>query len=379
MGTSKSIISIVPYRVIPATTGGHLGIVDLHNFLGKHCQDHLVGTADNAEQDKYSFSLHRIFPASVYRYLPLYNYTKIKGLIKAYDAKQIYCDHPYMAPTAIALSRALNMPWYLRSHNIESERFRTLGKWWWKIMHWFEGYVMRKADGIFFITPEEREWAIKNYKLPEKKAHFIPYGTNLAAAPVNTHHAKESMAADTGILSNIPWLYFLGAYNYKPNADAVTYLLDEVVPRLNKAGKAYHLFIAGKGLDESIIQRIADTANVSYMGFVDDLSVFINACDVMLNPVMTGGGIKTKAVEALGYNKIVVSSKGGATGLLPSVCGDNLHITADFDWDAFTDAAIKAIQQKSTIPQSFYDNYYWDNLALKILAIMNKGITAPLR
>ncbi len=377
--SNSSILSIIPYRVLPATTGGHLSIVDLHNYIGRHCQDHLAGTTDNGDEGRYAFKLHRVFPPSVRRYIPLYNYTKLKGLAKAYDVKHIYCDHPYMAITAIALSRALHIPWYMRSHNIESERFRTLGKWWWPIMHRFERYTMRKSNGVFFITPEDKAWAEKHYKLPVGKAHFIPYGTNLSAPPADSTAIKQAQANVTGIPADIPWLYFLGTFNYQPNIDAVVYLLDEMIPRLDKAGKKYHLFIAGKGLDEKIVSRIKETPNVSYTGFVDDLDIFIRACDIMVNPVMTGGGIKTKAVEALGYNKTVVSSAAGAAGLMKEVCGSNLLVTADYDWDAFAEKVITATQQKPAIPQRFYDTYYWDNAARKILSIMNGKLTAPLR
>ena len=90
----------------------------------------------------------------------------------------------------------------------------------------------------------------------------------------------------------------------------------------------------------------------------------------MLNPVMTGGGIKTKAVEALGYNKTVVSSAIGAAGLVPEVCGDNLHITPDYDWDAFTRKVLANMHKQPAIPDSFYDMYNWDKIAINVLNIM---------
>src|SRR5690606_34356781 len=104
--------------------------------------------------------------------------------------------------------------------------------------------------------------------------------------------------------------------------------------------------------------------------FVDDLDIFLKACDVMLNPVMKGGGIKTKAVEALGYNKTVVSSAGGAAGLMPAVCGDKLLITPDYDWDGFVQHIITAATQQSDIPASFYETYYHGNIADKVMAIL---------
>jgi glycosyltransferase involved in cell wall biosynthesis len=132
--------------------------------------------------------------------------------------------------------------------------------------------------------------------------------------------------------------------------------------------------IAGKGLPEPLQNTIKQTnGQIRYMGFISDLDAFLKACDIMLNPVLLGGGIKTKAVEALGYDKVVISTHTGAAGILPEVCGDNLHITEDGNWQAFTDAIISHIGQQPHISASFYDTYYWGNIAKKILAVMQKG------
>jgi hypothetical protein len=54
--------------------------------------------------------------------------------------------------------------------------------------------------------------------------------------------------------------------------------------------------------------------NIIYAGFVDDISIYFKGADVFINPVSYGGGIKTKLVEALGYNLNAVSTSNGAIG-----------------------------------------------------------------
>lgn len=368
-----SILSIAPYRILPATSGGHLGIVMMHHYLGKLCQDHLVSTIDNGPADNYAFELHKVFPDKAKRYVPLCRYNTMVSIAKKYDASHIYLDHPYMAPTAIALSRKLKIPWYMRSHNIESERFRSFGKKWWPVMRSYERFAMRNADGIFFITPEEREWGMKNFEIEAAKSHVIPYGTILNAPPQGHEAAKLQLAKETGLDPAKPWLYFLGVLNYYPNEQAVTFILDEVMPRLNEAHTQYEILIGGKGLSEKLQAQIRETANISYLGFVPVLDTFLKACDVMLNPVILGGGIKTKAIEALGYNKIVVSTQSGAEGILPAACGDNLYIAEDNDWYAFVAGINKAVETIPSIPQAFYDNYYWGSIAQKVLDIFKAG------
>lgn len=346
----------------------------MHHYLGKLCQDHLVGTIDNGPADKYAFELHPIFPDKAKRYVPLCHYNTMVSIAKKFDVSHIYLDHPYMAPTAIALSKRLGIPWYMRSHNIESERFRSFGKKWWPVMRSYERFAMRNANGIFFITPEERDWAVKNFGLNAAKSHIIPYGTTLDAPPEGHEEAKKQVAKETGLDPAKPWLYFLGVLDYYPNEQAVVFILDEVIPRLKEAHTECEILIGGKGLSEKLQQQISDTPGITYLGFVPVLDTFLKACDIMLNPVILGGGIKTKAIEALGYNKTVISTQSGAEGILPEYCGDNLYISDDNDWYAFVANINKAITQQPAIPHSFYDNYYWGSIAQKVLDIFKEDL-----
>ena len=370
MQSGINILSIVPYSILPAQSGGKLTIRELHHYLGKICIDNVAGTTDNEDNTQYSFRLHKVLSDSKLRYLPYSGTAKLYKLAKDNDVKYVHTEHHYMGYTAMAVAKKLGVPWFIRSHNIESERFRSIGKSWWPIMRWFEKSMMQQANGIFFITREDADWAIKNYGISAAKCHVLPHGTPLAAKPVHNANAKAEIAQTLHIPTDVPWLYFLGALDYQPNKEALTHILNDIVPLLNAKGLKYQLLIAGKGLSNELTVQINATDNIHYMGFVPDLDTFLHACDVMLNPVMTGGGIKTKAVEALGYNKIVVSSQAGAAGLIPSVCGNNLQIVKDYDWKVFADAVTNCTSNQPSIPDSFYDTYNWDKIAANVLAIM---------
>lgn len=367
-----SILSIAPYTILPANTGGRLGIAKFHHYLGQQVPNHLVSTVGNAD-NPFSFTLHKLFPDKAFRYLPNYGLQKISDLAKKHGCTHIICEHPYMAITAISLSKKLGIPWYMHTHNIESYRFRTLGKKWWPLLARYEQYGMHKARGIFFVTKEDADYAVKKYGIAAEKCHVIPYGCDHAGIPPVQVNAKQMLAAQYNLDPSVPWLYFLGILDYQPNADAVAYILDELKPRIDKSGTKCEVLIAGKGLNENLISKVNASAHVHYLGFVPDLSDFLHACDIMLNPVITGGGIKTKAVEALAYNKIVVSSHSGAAGIEPTVCGNNLFISPDYDWDAFAGHIISAIQTEARIPESFYHTYYWGNVAQKAINIIKSG------
>ena len=230
---------------------------------------------------------------------------------------------------------------------------------------------MRTANAVFFITSEDRVQATSDYGLQPDRCLLAPYGTPLHAQPVGHAAAKAALAAKLSLDPTLPWLYFLGVHSYAPNADAVAYILHEVYPRLQAAGVRCELIIGGKGLPQPLQEEIVQTEGaIRYAGFIEALDPFISACDVMLNPILTGGGIKTKAVEALAYNKIVVSTVNGAAGILPEVCGDNLLLSVDGDWDGFTVNISRALQLAPNVPTAFYERYNWDAIARYVVEKM---------
>lgn len=366
-------MAIAPYRILPATGGGHAAILHLHNYLGKLCSDQLVSTKDNDDAGAYGFDMHRIFTANPGRYMPYANRNELVGLGRKYDVKSIICEHPYMAITANAVANKLGIPWYLRAHNIESERFRSLGKPWWRILAKYEQWAMRQAKGTFFLTQEDADWAARHYGIDKSKCYFLPFGCILKQRPEGKEEARKALAQLWNIDADRKWIYFLGSLDYKPNEEAVAYIVNNIAPLLREKLDNYQVLIGGRGLNQRLQEQIKASNDIQYVGFIPDLHGFLNACDVMINPVMKGGGVKTKAVEALGYNKIVVSTKSGAAGLTSSVCGENLHITADDDWREFCEKIIQAVKQDSNIPDAFYGTYYWGNVAQKAIDIMQRN------
>ncbi|HEY2648320.1 MAG TPA: glycosyltransferase family 4 protein, partial [Puia sp.] len=102
--------------------------------------------------------------------------------------------------------------------------------------------------------------------------------------------------------------------------------------------------------------------NVIVLGFVENLELYLTGCNVFLNPVQSGGGIKTKLVEALAFNLNTVSTDNGAIGLDPALCNGKLIVCPDSDWNSFAEAVARAISMKAQMPPDFYIQFYWGNI-----------------
>jgi len=142
------------------------------------------------------------------------------------------------------------------------------------------------------------------------------------------------------------------------------------MPRLiKKYDKKFKILICGSGISDDYKKQLTDLnpEHFIYAGFVENIDEYTQSADIILNPVLSGGGIKTKIVEALGFNKNVVSTTTGAIGVDPNICGTKLRIVDDHDWDAFVDKAIESLDDKSTIPTQFFDVFSWKSVAQVII------------
>ena len=94
--------------------------------------------------------------------------------------------------------------------------------------------------------------------------------------------------------------------------------------------------------------------------------MYFKAADIFLNPVQTGGGIKTKMVEAIAFGATVITTDSGAIGIHQNICGKKLVVVTDGDWKIFSESIIKNASNTDMTPPSYYEYYYWGNIVKKI-------------
>jgi glycosyltransferase involved in cell wall biosynthesis len=111
-----------------------------------------------------------------------------------------------------------------------------------------------------------------------------------------------------------PTVLFLGAFNYKPNAEAARFLLKEIWPRIHREMPGARLIIAGK-YPENIQGPHERIPGVEFTGFVTDLRGLYARSRVVCAPILSGAGTRIKIIEAAMYGKPTVATRIGAEGL----------------------------------------------------------------
>lgn len=366
--TPLKVLTLIPYKVFPAKMGGQKGIALFYRYLADRVHVQAMGVKENEADENYP--IHFIMTSSKFRYINPFLFIKVLRIAKNFKPDILIFEHPYFAWLLQLLKWVTNYRLVVHSHNIESERFRSTGKWWWKILWYYERWAYKTADAIWFKTPEDQQYAVANFSLSKVRTAVVPYGTEQEAPPEPAKRklAKLELCERFGLNFESKILFFNGTLNYPPNSKALQVILDELNPLLLESGLKYSILICGKNLPDTMNQlKDYQSKNIYYAGFVDSIEPYFLAADIFLNPVKEGGGIKTKLIEALGYGNYVVSYISGAFGVDPALCGGQLVVVPDGDLNLLYLEVKRLISGSGNKEDNqFYSFYSWKNIVLRI-------------
>lgn len=359
------ILALVPYKVYPAIMGGQKGIALFYKYLSQCAELQVLTTQKNEPKENYI--VHNALSNHSSRYLSPKVYFSMKTLAKKQDSTHILVEHPYFAWLIILFKLFTSYKIIVHSHNIESERFKSVGKWWWKILWYYERMAYRTAHHVWFKTKEDRDYAIAKYGVKESQTHVVPYGIEQDQMPSSSEiqSARDQICRSYEIAPDEVIMLFNGTLNYKPNLDALQHILQDILPLLKESGKKFRILICGKNLPAQMNElKSYSNDGVIYAGFVEDIDLYFKACDIFLNPLLDGGGIKTKLVEALAFGKLSVSTVNGAIGVDAACTQGRLTIVDDYDWKAFAKAVISHMEAPiSNDNASYYNIFSWKYIA----------------
>lgn len=371
MSERKKIYAIISYPFLPATTGGEISTLQILSFLGLQT-DLKVFTVDpykpvNPKDFSFELQFGMRFKAS--RYLNIFLlFTIIRG-IKNHRADAIFFDQPFMGWMIPFIRLFTGKKVFIRSNNIEFLRFKSMGKSWWPLMKLYEKWVYKFSSLVIFVSDIDQEKAIHLFGLNPNHTLLTPYGIPQETEPEKILHASNILRERHGLGSNQKIILFFATLSYQPNYEAVDFISDHIYSLLQEQlGEDFCILICGKNLPKNIEAKLANQKQIKYLGFVEDIETYIDGASVMINPILSGGGVKTKAIDTLGRGQTVISTVTGAEGIDPKVCGNNLKIAPDHHWPAFVKLIVEhMVQNKPQIPHSFFQTYSWPGIISNLL------------
>jgi polysaccharide biosynthesis protein PslH len=235
--------------------------------------------------------------------------TKLERIIEDFEAELIQLESIYLATYLSNIKAATRAPIAMRLHNIEFQIWERLAneattfrKYYLRDLcariKKFEVAAWHQADVLIAITETDAE--LVRTLAPDKDIVTVPFGINTQALGIVSKEQE--------------WVgYHIGAMDWMPNAEAISWFLDEVWPELHKEVPSFRFHFAGRNMPGSFEKYEHD--GVTCAGEVEDAGQFIADKKILIVPLRSGGGIRIKILEALAAGKLVISTSVGMQGI----------------------------------------------------------------
>lgn len=132
--------------------------------------------------------------------------------------------------------------------------------------------------------------------------------------------------------------YLFVGVSFFANVQGCQWFIDNVLPYVHG-----NFYIVGKGMDKIQFKNLSD--RIYLKGFVDDLSEYYYRAKMIVSPIFTGAGMKTKTAEALMYGKTII----GTTEAFEGYKLDNRCMKLANSKKQFIDA-IQTVEADNTFP-----------------------------
>jgi glycosyltransferase involved in cell wall biosynthesis len=221
----------------------------------------------------------------------------------------IYLDH---LDSALFCNERLQAPAVIDLHNIYSllvqrtaEERRGPSRYYLRrearLLKHRETAATTRAAGVFAVSDDEAHYF---RDLGARQVHTVPNGVDC--------QAYEHLPC--GRRTGTPVIVYIGAMSWTPNARAVCFLANEVMPIVRARYEDARLRIVGRDPPEEV-RRLDQLPGVEVTGTVPDVVPHLAEAHVLAVPLESGGGTRLKILEAFAAGLPVVSTPVGCEGL----------------------------------------------------------------
>jgi len=347
----------LPRPFFPADTGGKIRSLNIFSRLASRIEIHAVSFADpvkdsaaieqmkgmfasyrpvlRKEAVRHSVRFYKELIASQFDSLPYFlakcNSPELSSAVAELERSKrfdlLFCDFLH---TAAPLMEVAFRPRVVFEHNVEfllrKRKWQTEGhllkrfifRREWKKTRTIEAQVCRSFDRIITVSAEDSRTLHEEFGVRNSSA--IPAGVD-----TNFFHPSDQPPRPRRLV-------FVGSMDWHPNEEGMLWFLREVFPQIRRTAPDVSLSIVGRSPSPRLRAIAAAAPAVEVTGWVADVRPYLAQAEVVVVPLLVGGGTRIKIPEAMAMAKPVVSTPIGAEGL-PFRDGREIRIaerSADF-------------------------------------------------
>jgi glycosyltransferase involved in cell wall biosynthesis len=264
--------------------------------------------------------------------------TELKSFLEQNQAKYdaIICDGVYSAAQYSSIDSG-NTKLIIRAHNVEHQIWeqqarleKSLLKRFYlkrlaRTLRYEELALLSKADAVWTISEADETVLANQIK------------TLITTIPISINTPSHEVDY------TVNQCFHIGSMNWKPNKDAVDYLINELWRKHTNLPK---LVIGGSFLTANSFPDLPEQCLLE--GEVDDALAFMAKSGILVSPIQSGSGVRVKLLEALSLGVPIITTAVGASGIDVATAGIIIAETAE----EFTQAIIEITndeQQKRAI------------------------------
>lgn len=339
---SKKLLAIFPQLPLPEFAGDRQKVNNLIKILNKHFELHVVIITRQKPtvNDIQFLKLHSIS----YNILHLSKIKIIKNLIRGFFTKQplqvsffynssfqslinqkaksvdaVFCNLIRVAKYA----ENLDLPKYIDIVDSLSINYKRSAEkvtsWFWKLLYTleyqrlglYEEKIIHNFNASFLVNHIEYLYWVN--KLKVSTLFWLPQGIK---QELFTYTQFDNSYQNS--------VMFIGKMDYQPNIDAVIWFLTNVWPLVNSE---INFYIVGINPPKRIQNLQKSFSNVHITGYIEDPYIIMNSCAAVVSPMLTGGGIQNKVLEAMAMGKVNITTVRGSESI--KYAEKNVHLLVE--------------------------------------------------
>lgn len=203
----------------------------------------------------------------------------------------------------------------------------------------YEASLLRNYDEILTVTSNDRD-ALLELLAP---AEDTKRREHMTVVPICVAPESQALLCQEAVE---PTIVHLGTMFWPPNVEGVLWFANRILPRIVKAVPKATFVIAGKNPPQEV-RELATTGSelsdhIQVTGFIEDPQPLLASSKVFVVPLLAGGGMRVKILDAWQWGLPIVSTSIGAEGIAMK---EGVNIMIADQPQLFADAVVRLLTE----------------------------------